>query len=288
MKGIILAGGSGTRLYPLTQVLSKQLLPVYDKPLIYYPFSVLMLADIRDILLISTPVALPAYEAIFGDGSSLGLSVSYAVQEEPRGIAEAVIIGADFVATDEVALILGDNLFYGAGFSDVLADARRNLDGCTLFGYPVTDPQRYGIAEVDSHGRLVSVEEKPTQPKSDRAVTGLYFYDNDVLDIAKNLRPSERGELEITDINSAYLEAGKGRLIDLGRGFAWLDAGTHQSMLDASEYVQLVGQRQGVRIACLEEIALHMKFIERQTCHELGRAMPACSYGRYVMDVARA
>ncbi|MEV0387456.1 glucose-1-phosphate thymidylyltransferase RfbA [Nonomuraea sp. NPDC050643] len=286
MKGIVLAGGKGTRLSPLTQVISKQLLPIYDKPLIYYPLSVLMLADIRDILIVSTPQSLPAFRRLFGDGSHLGLNIGYARQDEARGIAHGLLIGADHAGDGQVALVLGDNIFHGTGFSEVLAKARQSLDGCVLFGYPVTDPHRYGIAEVDDDGRLVSVEEKPSRPKSDRAVTGLYFYDNDVFDIARSIRPSDRGELEITDVNRVYVEQNRGHLEDLGRGFAWLDAGTHQSLLEAGEYVRVLESRQGVRIACLEEIALRMGFIDSDSCYDLGRGMIDSSYGRYVMEVA--
>ncbi|WIX90461.1 glucose-1-phosphate thymidylyltransferase RfbA [Amycolatopsis sp. DG1A-15b] len=288
MKGIVLAGGSGTRLYPLTLATSKQLLPVYDKPMAYYPLSVLMLAGIQDILIISTPDSLPSLAALFGDGTQLGLDVSYAVQPEPRGIADAFLVGAGHVAGDDCALVLGDNIFHGAGFGSLLRDTRKNLDGCTLFGYPVSDPGRYGIAEVDERGNLLSIEEKPARPRSNNAVTGLYFYDSDVVEIARSIRPSARGELEITDVNRVYLDAGRARMATLGRGFTWLDAGTHQSLLEAGQYVQVLENRQGVRVACLEEIALRMGFITADECHELGRRMAKSQYGRYVMDVAKS
>ncbi|MBP2473500.1 glucose-1-phosphate thymidylyltransferase [Crossiella equi] len=288
MKGIVLAGGSGTRLHPVTFTTSKQLLPIYDKPMIYYPLSVLMLADIRDVLIISSPGTLPALETLFGDGGHLGLSIGYAAQPEPNGIAEAFLIGADHVGDEDCALILGDNLFHGAGFVDLLHSARTGVDGCVLFGYPVTDPERYGIAEVDERGRLVSIEEKPLRPRSDNAITGLYFYSSDVVALARELKPSERGELEITDLNRRYLDQGRARLVELGRGFTWLDAGTHQSLLEASQYVQILEHRQGVRVACLEEIALRMGFIGADACYERGLEMRNSSYGRYVMEMARS
>ncbi|NRQ31662.1 glucose-1-phosphate thymidylyltransferase RfbA [Nonomuraea sp. NN258] len=288
MKGIVLAGGSGSRLYPLTLTTSKQLLPIYDKPMIYYPLSVLMLAGIRDILIISTPSAIPAMAALLGDGAQFGLNLTYAEQDEPRGIADAFVVGADHVAGGPSALILGDNLFHGAGFPEVLRTARATLDGCVLFGYPVKDPQRYGIAELDQDGRVVSLEEKPLRPRSDNAITGLYFYDADVVDIAKNIRPSARGELEITDVNRAYLAQGRARLIELGRGFTWLDAGTHQSLLDASQYVQIMEHRQGVRVACLEEIALRLGYIDVEACYGRGIEMKNSTYGQYVMEIAQA
>lgn len=286
MKGIILAGGHGTRLYPLTLAVSKQLLPVSDKPMIYYPLSALMLADITDILVISTPADLPQLIRLLGDGSHLGLDISYAEQTEPRGLADAFVIGADHIGDDSVALVLGDNVFHGNALYDILQRATADVDGCVLFGYPVSDPERYGIGETDAEGRLVSIVEKPADPRSNRAIVGLYLYDNDVVDIAKNLRPSARGELEITDINLTYLERGKARLIDLGRGFAWLDAGTPESILQASQYVQVLEQRQGVRIACVEEIALRMGFIDADACDWLGRRLASSSYGRYVCSVA--
>ena len=286
MKGIILAGGHGTRLHPITLGVSKQLLPVYDKPMIYYPLSVLMLAGIRDILIISTTEDLPGYRRLLGDGTELGLRLDYAVQPEPRGLAEAFVIGADHIGSDDVALILGDNIFHGPGFSDLLRTATSEVDGCVLFSYRVSDPQRYGVAELDERGRLVSLEEKPARPRSDLAITGLYFYDNDVVEIARNLRPSARGELEITDLNQVYLRRGKARVVDLGRGFAWLDTGTHDSLTGASQYVQVLEHRQGVRIACVEEIALHMGFIDRDACHRLGQRLAKSRYGQYVMEIS--
>ncbi|GAB3294252.1 glucose-1-phosphate thymidylyltransferase RfbA [Parasphingorhabdus pacifica] len=286
MKGIVLAGGSGTRLHPLTQVVSKQLLPVYDKPMVYYPLSVLMLAGIRDILLISTPADLPFFRRLLGDGAQFGLRIEYAEQPEPNGLAEAFVIGADFIGDDPVALVLGDNIFYGQGFSRILQQSRADLDGCVLFGYSVRDPQRYGVGETNGDGRLVSIVEKPEQPRSDKAITGLYFYDNEVVDIAKGLAPSHRGELEITDVNMAYLERGKARLTELGRGFAWLDTGTHDSLLEASQFVQILEHRQGVRIACLEEIALRCGFISADECYALGAKLAKSTYGEYVMEVA--
>ncbi|WP_084960233.1 glucose-1-phosphate thymidylyltransferase RfbA [Thermoactinospora rubra] len=286
MKGIVLAGGSGTRLHPATLAISKQLLPVADKPMIYYPLSVLMLAGIKEILIISTPRDLPLFQRLLGDGSQFGLDFSYAVQREPRGIAEAFIIGADHVGDDSTALILGDNIFHGQAFSQVLAENSRDVEGCVLFGYPVRDPERFGVAEVDRLGRLVSLEEKPARPRSDRAVTGLYFYANDVVEIARSLRPSARGELEITDVNRAYLEMGRARLVDLGRGFAWLDTGTPQALLQAGQYVNTMEERQGVRIACLEEVALRMGFIDAETCYRQGARYRNSPYGQYVMSVA--
>ncbi|GII90690.1 glucose-1-phosphate thymidylyltransferase RfbA [Sinosporangium siamense] len=288
MKGIVLAGGNGTRLHPLTLATSKQLLPIYDKPMIYYPLAVLMLARIRDILIISTPNSLPSIQELFGDGSGLGLNITYASQAEPRGIADAFVVGADHVRGDDSALILGDNLFHGAGFPEVLRAAQQDLKGCVLFGYPVTDPERYGVAEVDADGRLLSIEEKPVQPRSDQAITGLYFYDRQVVDIVKDLKPSDRGELEITDVNRVYLEQGQARLVELGRGFTWLDAGTHLSLLEASQYVRILEHRQGVRVACLEEIALRMGFIDPDQCYSKGLELRQSAYGQYVMDIARS
>ena len=292
MKGIILAGGSGSRLHPITRAVSKQLLPVYDKPMIYYPLSVLMLAGIRDILLISTPHDLPQFERLLGDGGELGLAISYAVQPEPNGLAEAFVIGSEHVSDQSAALVLGDNIFHGPGFSGMLAGAIADIAGdaagCVLFGYPVRDPRRYGVAEADEDGWLVSIEEKPEKPRSNRAVTGLYFYDNDVVEIAAGLRPSERGELEITDVNRVYLERGRARLRDLGRGFAWLDTGTHESLLEAGEYVRVLESRQGIRIACVEEIAMRMGFIDADACFALGEQQAKSGYGEYVMDVAKS
>jgi glucose-1-phosphate thymidylyltransferase len=282
----VLAGGSGTRLHPLTQAVSKQLLPVYDKPMVYYPLSVLMLADIRDVLLISTPADMPLFQRLLGDGTQFGIRISYAEQPRPNGLAEAFVIGADFVGDDPVALVLGDNIFYGQGFSGILQQCVRDLDGCTLFGYPVRDPQRYGVGELDGEGRLLSIVEKPVEPQSNLAITGLYFYDNDVVDIAKGLTPSARGELEITDVNLTYLKQGRARLTQLGRGFAWLDTGTHDSLVEAGQFVQVLEHRQGVRIACLEEIALRMGYISADACYELGSKLAKSGYGEYVMDVA--
>ncbi|SFQ64067.1 glucose-1-phosphate thymidylyltransferase [Amycolatopsis arida] len=287
MRGIVLAGGSGTRLHPITQAVSKQLLPVYDKPMIYYPLSVLMLAGIRDVLVISTPTDLPNFRRLLGNGTQYGLRLSYAEQPSPNGLAEAFLIGADFVGTDDVALILGDNIFHGQDFARRLQREVSTLDGCTLFGYPVKDPQRYGVGEVDGEGRLVSIEEKPARPKSNRAITGLYFYDNQVVEIARGLRPSPRGELEITDVNLAYLRQGRAKLLDLGRGFAWLDTGTHDSLLEAAQYVQVIEHRTGVRIACLEEVALRMGYIDPDQCLALGRKLAKSGYGEYVVTLAR-
>ncbi|WP_248962786.1 glucose-1-phosphate thymidylyltransferase RfbA [Sphaerisporangium perillae] len=288
MKGIVLAGGSGTRLFPLTLVTSKQLLAVYNKPMVYYPLSVLMLAGIRDILIISTSSAVPVMRSLLGDGSKLGLNLSYAVQEEPRGIAEAFLIGAGHIGGDNSALILGDNLFHGAGFPESLRRSRESLDGCTLFGHPVPDPERYGIGEVDSEGMLVSIEEKPPRPRSNNAITGLYFYDNQVVDIARGLAPSPRGELEITDVNLEYLKQGRARLIGLGRDCTWLDCGTYDSLLAASQYVQGIEKHQDERVACLEEIALRMGFIDAEACYELGAGMRQSNYGRHLTEIAYA
>jgi glucose-1-phosphate thymidylyltransferase len=288
MKGIILAGGSGTRLHPITQAVSKQLLPVYDKPMIYYPMSVLMLAGIREILVISTPTDLPNFQRLLGDGSQFGISLSYAEQPQPNGLAEAFIIGADFIEDDDVALVLGDNIFFGADFSTLMQEYVDGMNGAVLFGYPVKDPQRYGVGEVDATGKLISIEEKPAKPKSNRAITGLYFYDNEVVKIAKSLEPSARGELEITDVNLHYLRQGRARLLDLGRGFAWLDTGTHDSLLEAGQFVQVLEHRTGVRIACLEEIALDRGFIDADQCYALGRKLAKSGYGDYVMSIALA
>ena len=288
MKGIILAGGSGSRLHPITQAVSKQLLPVYDKPMVYYPLSVLMLASIRDILIISTPLDLPLFRRLLGDGSKLGLRLSYTEQAQPNGLAEAFLIGAEFIGDDSVALVLGDNIFYGPGFSNTLQQCASGLDGCVLFGYPVKDPQRYGVGELDAAGKLISIEEKPATPRSNTAITGLYFFDNDVVKVARSLTPSARGELEITDVNVHYLQQGRARLVDLGRGFAWLDTGTHDSLLEAGQFVQVLEHRQGVRIACLEEIALRMGFIDAASCYALGEELAKSGYGQYIMDVARS
>jgi len=288
VKGIILAGGSGTRLHPLTRAVSKQLLPVYDKPMIYYPLSVLMLAGVHDILVISTPEDLPLFRRLLGDGDDLGLRLDYAVQDAPNGLAEAFVIGREHVADDSAALVLGDNIFYGHGMSELLQREVAALDGCTLFGYQVSEPERYGVGEVDEQGRLVSIEEKPARPRSNRAITGLYLFDNDVVDIAAGLVPSARGELEITDVNLDYLRRGKARLVDLGRGTAWLDTGTHDSLLQASQFVQVLEQRQGVRIACLEEIALRMGLITPTAAYDLGARLAKSGYGRYIMQIAIA
>jgi glucose-1-phosphate thymidylyltransferase len=288
MKGIILAGGTGSRLHPLTMAMSKQLLPVYDKPMIYYPLSTLMLGGVREILLISTPRHLPLFRQVLGDGSELGLSISYAEQPQPAGIADAFRIGARFIGTDPVTLILGDNIFYGQGLSDILQTGIANLTGCTLFGHTVSDPRRYGVAEIGAGGRLVGIEEKPTRPKSSEAVTGLYLYANDVVEIARELTPSVRGELEITDVNRVYIAQGRAQLNSLGRGFAWLDAGTHDGLLSAAQFVQVLERRQGVRIACLEEIALRMGFIDAESCYALGRKQQSSGYGQYVMAAAQA
>ena len=291
MRGIILAGGSGTRLHPITRAVSKQLLPVYDKPMIYYPLSVLMLAGIRDILLICTPHDLPQFQRLLGTGEELGLSLSYAEQPEPRGLAEAFVIGAAHVADQPAALVLGDNIFHGPGFSRILADAivdiAKGAAGCVLFGYPVRDPERYGVAEADAEGWLLSIEEKPQRPRSNRAVTGLYFYDNDVVEIAAGLRPSARGELEITDVNRAYLERGSARIRDLGRGFAWLDTGTHDSLLEAASFIATLQKRQGLMVACPEEIALANKWIDAQRVEELALALAKNDYGQYLLKLIR-
>ncbi len=288
MKGIILAGGSGTRLHPITRAVSKQLLPVYDKPMIYYPMSALMLAGIRDILIITTPHDQEQFVRLLGDGSDLGLNLTYAVQPEPNGLAQAFIIGAEHIGAEPAALVLGDNIFYGHGLGQQLTEAAGLSEGCVLFGYQVRDPERYGVAEAGPDGRLVSIEEKPTNPKSNLAVTGLYFYDNDVVEIAKSLKPSARGELEITDLNNVYVGRGSAKLVDLGRGTAWLDTGTHDSMLEAGQFVQVIEHRQGVRIACLEEIALRQGFIDAEQAYKLGAALAKSGYGEYVMALADA
>lgn len=288
MKGIILAGGAGTRLHPITKAVSKQLLPVFDKPMIYYPLSVLMLAGIREVLVITTPEDNAGFRRLLGDGSELGIALTYAEQAAPNGLAEAFIIGADFIGADSVALVLGDNIFYGQGFSQTLARAAARVDGCVLFGYPVRDPQRYGVGETDASGKLLSIEEKPESPKSNLAITGLYLYDNDVVAMAADLQPSARGELEITDLNNIYLARGRACLVDLGRGFAWLDTGTHDSLLEAGEFVQVLEHRQGIRISCLEEIALAKGFIDADQCLKLGRSISKSPYGQYVIAVAEA
>ncbi|WP_407565007.1 glucose-1-phosphate thymidylyltransferase RfbA [Streptomyces sp. 184] len=288
MKGLILAGGHGTRLHPITLGVSKQMLPVYDKPMIYYPLSVLMLAGIREIQIISSPDHLDSFRTLLGDGSSLGIELSYAEQDKPRGIADAFLVSADFVGDDPVALVLGDNIFHGAGFTGLLEQAARNVEGCTLFGYPVRDPQRYGVGETDAHGRLVSIEEKPARPRTNLAITGLYFYDGKVVDIARGLHRSARGELEITDVNRAYLARGEATLIELGRGSVWLDTGTHDALMEAGQYVQVLEHRQGVRIACLEEIAWRLGYIDRDACYRLGSRLANTAYGRYIMEVAES
>ena len=287
-KGIILAGGSGTRLYPLTRAASKQLMPIYDKPMIYYPLSTLMLAGIKDILIISTPQDVPRFEELLGDGSEFGISLSYAVQPSPDGLAQAFIIGADFIGDDNVALILGDNIYYGPGMSSMLARAAAKDTGATVFGYQVKDPERFGVVEFDKDMRAISVEEKPEHPKSNYAITGLYFYDNDVVEIAKSIQPSSRGELEITDVNDAYLKRGDLDVEVMGRGFAWLDTGTHESLLEAAQYIETVQRMQNVQVANLEEIAYRMGYITRDQVIELAQPLKKNEYGQYLLRLVEA
>lgn len=287
MKGIILAGGTGSRLYPLTNVVSKQLLPIYDKPMVYYPLSALMLAGIQDILLISTPTDLSQYQRLLGDGADFGIRISYAEQPRPEGLAQAFIIGRDFVGTDSVALVLGDNIFYGQGFSEILRQAvlRLQSNTATIFGYYVTQPERYGVAEFDSAGKVISIEEKPLHPKSNYAIVGLYFYPNSVLDIADSIRPSARGELEITSVNQAYVDRGQLWLEKLGRGFSWLDTGTHDSLLDAANFVSVIQARQGLKIACLEEIAYAQGWLSREQLSQIAEFMRNNQYGQYLFQI---
>ncbi|MBR1133827.1 glucose-1-phosphate thymidylyltransferase RfbA [Bradyrhizobium iriomotense] len=288
MKGIILAGGTGSRLYPVTTVVSKQLLPVFDKPMIYYPLSALMLAGIRDILIISTPQDKPLFQRLLGDGTEIGVKFSYASQETPRGLADAFIVGREFVGEDSVALVLGDNIFYGHGLPEMLAKAAARKSGATIFGYVVNTPEQYGVVELGADGRARSIEEKPAHPKSNVAVTGLYFYDNRVLDIAAKIKPSARGEIEITDVNNAYLDSGDLFVEVLGRGFAWLDTGTHASLVEASHFVQILEQRQGLRIACPEEIALRRGYISLESFTKVAEKTAKSSYGQYLQSVARS
>lgn len=288
MKGIVLAGGKGTRLYPMTRAVSKQLLPIYDKPLIYYPISVLMLAGIREILIISTPEDIGAYKELLGDGSRLGLNFSYRIQEKPRGLADAFIIGADFIGNDRVCLVLGDNVFYGQDFTRLLNMAKEHREGATIFGYPVRNPRAFGVVEFDENHNVISIEEKPENPKSSFAVPGLYFYDNDVVRIAKEIRPSARGELEITSVNNAYLEAGRLKVILMGRGMAWLDTGTPEGMLKAAQFVEAVQSRQGFYISCLEEIAWRRGFIDDAKLRAIGESLSMTDYGQYLLSLPDA
>ncbi|OQQ89800.1 glucose-1-phosphate thymidylyltransferase RfbA [Ligilactobacillus salivarius] len=287
MKGIILAGGSGTRLYPITKGISKQLIPVYDKPMIYYPLSTLMLAGITDILVISTPEYTPLFEQLLGDGSDIGVSLTYKVQEKPNGLAEAFILGADFIGDDSVCLILGDNIYYGSGLSKLVQEAAQKTNGATVFGYHVNDPERFGVVEFDNNMKALSIEEKPENPKSNYAVTGLYFYDNTVVEKAKNLKPSDRGELEITDINKLYLDEGKLDVKLMGRGYAWLDTGTHDSMMEAASFIATIQKRQNLKVACLEEIAYRMGYISKKKLVELAQPMKKNDYGQYLLRLAK-
>ncbi|EAF3654321.1 glucose-1-phosphate thymidylyltransferase [Listeria monocytogenes] len=285
MKGIILAGGSGTRLYPLTKAISKQMLPIYDKPMIYYPLSILMLAGIKDILIISTPEDTPRFEQLLADSDQLGINISYAVQEKPEGLAQAFIIAEDFIGDDSVSLILGDNIYYGQGLSKMLQRASAKKAGATVFGYHVNDPERFGVVEFDESMKAISIEEKPTEPKSNYAVTGLYFYDNRVVEIAKSIKPSERGELEITDVNKRYLELGELDVELMGRGFAWLDTGTHESLLEASTFIETIERRQNLKIGCLEEIAYRMGYIDEAAVEKLAEPLKKNAYGQYLMKL---
>lgn len=287
MKGIILAGGSGTRLYPLTKAISKQIMPIYDKPMIYYPLSVLMLANIREILIISTPRDLPVFEELLGDGSQLGLKLEYKVQKHPNGLAEAFIIGEEFIGDDNVCLILGDNIFYGSGLSGLLEEAAKLEEGAVVFGYPVKDPRAYGVVEFDKNGKAISLEEKPENPKSNYAIPGLYFYDNTVLKKVKSIKPSARGELEITSVNEKYLEEGKLSVKKFGRGVAWLDTGTHEALLEAANFVQTVQKRQGFYIACIEEIAYQKGWIGEEEVRELAKVMMKTKYGKYLVELMK-